>query len=156
MEKEVFFTQFRPGKDELIFRLVKFKTMNDQRDSLGVLLPDAARLTPIGKFIRKTSLDELPQLWNVLKGDMSLIGSRSLLVQYLPLYSQQQRRRHEVKAGITGWAQVNGRNSINWQEKFNLDVWYVENCSFSLDVKILLLIIYKVIKKELQLKITKQ
>ena len=144
----VFFTQQRPGKNELIFRLLKFKTMNNQRDLSGNLLPDEERLTSIGRFIRKTSLDELPQLWNVLKGDMSLIGPRPLLVEYLPLYKDTQKRRHEVRPGITGWAQVNGRNAISWQEKFDLDVWYVDHCTFSLDMKILWLTILKVFKRE--------
>jgi lipopolysaccharide/colanic/teichoic acid biosynthesis glycosyltransferase len=144
----VFFTQQRPGKDEVVFKLLKFKTMNDQRDAKGDLLPDAERLTAIGKFIRKTSLDELPQLWNVLKGDMSLVGPRPLLVQYLPLYTDEQKRRHLVKPGITGWAQVNGRNAISWEEKFKLDVWYVDNVSFFLDVKILFLTIKKVFVRE--------
>lgn len=144
----VFFTQLRPGKDEVIFKLVKFKTMNDKRDVAGNLLPDAQRLTGIGKFIRKTSLDELPQLWNVLKGDMSLVGPRPLLVQYLPLYSAEQKRRHLVKPGITGWAQVNGRNAIGWEEKFKLDVWYVDHVSLALDVKILFLTVKKVFIRE--------
>jgi lipopolysaccharide/colanic/teichoic acid biosynthesis glycosyltransferase len=144
----VFFTQQRPGKNELIFRLFKFKTMNNQRDLSGNLLPDEERITLIGRIIRKTSLDEVPQLWNVLKGDMSLVGPRPLLVEYLPLYNEHQKRRHEVKPGITGWAQVNGRNAINWQEKFELDVWYVDHCSFGLDMKILWLTILKVFKRE--------
>lgn len=144
----VFFTQQRPGKNEVIFKLLKFKTMNDQRDANGDLLPDAERLTAIGKFIRKTSLDELPQLWNVLKGDMSLIGPRPLLVQYLPLYSAEQKRRHLVKPGITGWAQVNGRNAIGWEEKFKLDVWYVDHISLALDIKILFLTVKKVFIRE--------
>ena len=133
----VFFTQRRPGKDEAIIKVVKFKTMSDQRDASGNLLPDAKRLTAVGKFIRKTSLDELPQLWNVLKGDMSLIGPRPLLVEYLGLYNEHQKRRHEVKPGITGWAQINGRNAISWGQKFEYDVRYVDNCSFALDMKIL-------------------
>ncbi len=144
----VFFTQQRPGKNEVIFKLVKFKTMYDKRDLDGNFLPDGERMTRIGKFIRKTSLDELPQLWNVLKGDMSLVGPRPLLVEYLPLYNEHQKRRHEVKPGITGWAQVNGRNTISWQEKFDLDVWYVDHCSFGLDMKILWLTILKVFKRE--------
>jgi lipopolysaccharide/colanic/teichoic acid biosynthesis glycosyltransferase len=144
----VFFTQQRPGKNELIFRLFKFKTMNNQRDLSGNLLPDEERITLIGRIIRKTSIDELPQLWNVLKGDMSLVGPRPLLVEYLPLYNEHQKRRHEVKPGITGWAQVNGRNAISWKEKFELDVWYVDHCSFSLDMKILWLTILKVFKRE--------
>jgi undecaprenyl phosphate N,N'-diacetylbacillosamine 1-phosphate transferase len=144
----VFFTQLRPGKDEVIFKLVKFKTMNDKRDVAGNLLPDAERLTGIGKFIRKISLDELPQLWNVLKGEMSLIGPRPLLVEYLPLYNEKQIRRHEVRPGITGWAQVNGRNAISWKQKFEYDVWYVDNCSFALDMKILWMTVHKVFKRE--------
>ncbi len=144
----VFFTQLRPGKNEVIFKLVKFKTMNDQRDADGNLLPDAERLTGIGKLIRKASLDELPQLWNVLKGDMSLVGPRPLLVQYLPLYTAEQKRRHQVRPGITGWAQINGRNAISWQEKFRLDVWYVDNVSFLVDLKIIFLTIKKVVISE--------
>lgn len=143
-----FFTQARPGKNGKIFKVIKFKTMNDKRDAFGNLLPDAIRLTPIGRFMRKTSLDELPQLFNVLKGDMSIIGPRPLLVEYLPLYSEKQSRRHEVRPGITGWAQVNGRNAINWEKKFQLDVWYVDHCSFALDMKILLMTIQKVFKSE--------
>ncbi len=142
------FYQQRPGKNARIFRVVKFKTMSDKRDKSGNLLPDAERLTPIGKFIRKTSLDELPQLINVLRGDMSLVGPRPLLIEYLPLYSKEQARRHEVKPGITGWAQVNGRNAIGWNEKFKLDVWYVDNISFWLDLKILWLTVLKVLKSE--------
>ena len=143
-----FFTQPRPGKNEKIFKVIKFKTMTDKKDTAGHLLPDAQRLTPIGKFIRKTSLDELPQLINVLKGNMSLIGPRPLLIQYLPLYNEKQKRRHEVKPGITGWAQVNGRNAITWEKKFEYDVWYVDNVSFALDFKILLMTIKKVFKSE--------
>jgi len=143
-----FFYQVRPGKNEKLFSIVKFKTMNDRQDASGNLLPDAERLTSIGRFIRKTSLDELPQLINVIKGDMSLVGPRPLLVEYLPLYNEYQKRRHEVKPGITGWAQVNGRNAISWQEKFDLDIWYVDHCSFSLDMKILWLTILKVFKRE--------
>ncbi|MBL0325194.1 MAG: sugar transferase [Cytophagaceae bacterium] len=146
--KSVFFYQNRPGKNEKIFKLVKFKTMNDKKDENGNLLPDSERLTSLGKFIRKTSLDELPQLFNVIKGDMSLIGPRPLLIQYLPLYNEFQKRRHDVKPGITGWAQVNGRNAISWQKKFEFDVWYVENLSFSLDLKIFWLTILKVFKSE--------
>ena len=131
-----FFFQLRPGKNERIFKLVKFKTMNDKQDIAGNLLPDEQRLTSIGKFVRKTSLDELPQLINVLLGHMSLVGPRPLLVDYLPLYNAHQRHRHDVKPGITGWAQVNGRNAISWQQKFNFDVWYVQNQSFGLDCKI--------------------
>jgi undecaprenyl phosphate N,N'-diacetylbacillosamine 1-phosphate transferase len=143
-----FFFQPRPGLEERIFHVVKFKTMNDRKDEKGELLPDKDRLTAIGSFVRKTSLDEIPQLWNVLKGDMSLVGPRPLLVEYLPLYNAQQKKRHAVKPGITGWAQVNGRNSLAWEDKFNLDVHYVEQISFSLDMKILFLTIYKVFKAE--------
>lgn len=143
-----FFLQQRPGKDGEIFTIVKFKTMNDAKDKDGNLLSDAERLTPIGRFVRKTSLDELPQLFNVLKGDMSLIGPRPLLVQYLPLYNEQQRKRHNVRPGITGWAQVNGRNAISWKQKFDYDVWYTENISLKLDVLIVLKTIQKVIKRE--------
>lgn len=143
-----FFFQLRPGLNGGIFKIVKFKTMNDQKDALGNLLSDEQRLTKIGKFVRKTSLDELPQLWNVIKGEMSLIGPRPLLPEYLPLYDANQARRHEVKPGMTGWAQVNGRNAISWQQKFEYDVWYVEHLSFGLDVKILLLTIMKVFKFE--------
>ena len=143
-----FFFQLRPGKNGKIFKIVKFKTMNDKRDGTGALLPDAARLTKIGAFVRKTSLDELPQLLNVLKGDMSLIGPRPLLTHYLHLYSDFQNRRHEVKPGITGWAQVNGRNAISWDKKFEYDVWYVANISFILDVKILFKTVLKVIKSD--------
>jgi len=144
----VFFFQERPGKHERIFKVIKFKTMTDERDAKGNLLPDAVRLTKIGKFVRSTSLDEIPQLLNVIKGDMSLIGPRPLLVQYLPLYDETQRRRHEVRPGITGWAQVNGRNAISWEQKFDYDVWYVDHVSLSLDLKILLKTIQKVFKKE--------
>ena len=143
-----FFLQKRPGKNEKIFSIIKFKTMNDKKDAEGNLLSDAERLTPIGAFVRKTSLDEIPQLINVLKGDMSMIGPRPLLIQYLPLYSPQQKRRHEVRPGITGWAQVNGRNAISWEQKFAYDVLYVDNVSLSLDVKILLKTIQKVFKRE--------
>jgi len=143
-----FFLQERPGKDEKIFKVIKFKTMNDRRDENGNLLPDNERLTTIGRWIRSLSLDEIPQLINVLKGDMSLIGPRPLLVQYLPLYDEVQRRRHEVRPGMTGWAQVNGRNAISWQEKFEHDVWYVDHLSLSLDIKILLKTIEKVFKRE--------
>ena len=130
-----FFLQERPGKGGKIFKVIKFKTMTDERDADGNLLPDADRLTNVGRFVRSTSIDELPQLINVLKGDMALIGPRPLLVQYLPLYSKEQVRRHDVRPGITGWAQVNGRNAISWTKKFELDVWYVDHCSFWLDVK---------------------
>lgn len=143
-----FFLQERPGKDEKIFKVIKFKTMNDRRDENGNLLPDSERLTKIGRFVRSLSLDELPQLINVLKGDMALVGPRPLLVQYLPLYNEKQRRRHEVRPGMTGWAQVNGRNAISWQEKFEYDVWYVDHLSLSLDIKILLKTIKKVFKRE--------
>lgn len=143
-----FFFQTRPGKDEKLFRIVKFKTMNDKKDSEGNLLTDAERLTTIGRFVRKTSLDEIPQLLNVLKGDMSLIGPRPLLVQYLPLYNAAQKQRHNVRPGITGWAQVNGRNAISWEQKFAYDVWYVEHCSLLLDLKIIFLTIKKVFVSE--------
>ena len=144
----VFFLQNRPGRDGKIFKVIKFKTMTDERDSKGCLLPDEQRLTKVGKFVRSTSIDELPQLINVLKGDMALIGPRPLLPQYLPLYSKKQARRHEVRPGITGWAQVNGRNAISWTKKFELDVWYVDHCSFLLDLKIFLLTIRKVFVRE--------
>ena len=143
-----FFFQSRPGKDGRVFRIIKFKTMNDKKDAQGNLLSDADRLTPIGAFVRKTSLDEIPQLINVLKGDMSLIGPRPLLVQYLPLYNEFQKRRHEVRPGITGWAQVNGRNAISWDQKFKYDVWYVDHVSFLLDLKIFFLTIKKVFVRE--------
>jgi lipopolysaccharide/colanic/teichoic acid biosynthesis glycosyltransferase len=143
-----FFVQPRPGKNGKIFRVIKFKTMNDRRDSQGKLLPDKDRLTKVGRFVRKTSIDELPQLLNVIKGDMSLIGPRPLLVEYLPLYSPEQARRHEVKPGITGWAQVNGRNAISWEEKFRHDVWYVDHISFQLDMKILFLTLDKVFRRD--------
>ncbi len=139
-----FFTQKRPGKNGICFRVIKFKTMTDKCDEDGNLLPDEQRLTKVGKFIRSTSIDELPQLINVLKGDMALVGPRPLLTQYLPLYNKEQMRRHEVRPGITGWAQVNGRNAISWTKKFELDVWYVNNLSFCLDLKILFLTIKKV------------
>lgn len=143
-----FFTQERPGKNERVFKLYKFKSMTDERDKEGNLLPDGERLTAVGRFIRKTSLDELPQLWNVLKGDMSFIGPRPLLVQYLPLYSGSQRRRHKVKPGITGWAQVSGRNAISWERKFALDVWYVDHLSFRLDCIIIWRTVVKVLRRE--------
>lgn len=143
-----FFTQERPGKDVKIFKVVKYKTMTDERDADGKLLPDAQRLTKIGKIVRSLSIDELPQLFNVLKGDMSFVGPRPLLVKYLPLYSKEQMRRHEVRPGITGWAQVNGRNTITHTKKFEYDVWYVDNISFWLDVKILFLTIKKVFVRE--------
>lgn len=143
-----FFLQERPGRHGKIFKVIKFKTMTDERDAEGNLLPDDRRLTKIGKFVRSTSIDELPQLINVLKGDMSLIGPRPLLPQYLSLYNSEQARRHEVRPGITGWAQVNGRNAISWTRKFELDVWYVDHCSFSLDLKIIFLTIKKVFVRE--------
>lgn len=144
----VFFTQDRPGKDAKIFKAIKFKTMTDERDAEGKLLPDAQRLTKVGRIVRSLSIDELPQLINVLKGDMALVGPRPLLPKYLPLYSKEQYRRHEVRPGITGWAQVNGRNNISWTKKFELDVWYVDHCSFWLDVKIIFLTIKKVFFRE--------
>lgn len=143
-----FFFQRRPGKEGKIFKVIKFKTMTDERDEYGKLLPDAVRLTKVGRFVRSTSIDELPQLINVLKGDMALIGPRPLLPQYLSLYSKEQARRHEVRPGITGWAQVNGRNAISWTKKFELDVWYVDHCSFLLDLKIFFLTIKKVFIRE--------
>lgn len=143
-----FFFQERPGKNGKIFKVVKFKTMTDEKDTEGNLLPDEKRLTKVGKFVRSTSLDELPQLWNVLKGDMSLIGPRPLLPKYLPLYSTEQARRHEVRPGITGWAQCHGRNAISWTKKFELDVWYVDNISFLTDCKVILTTIKQVIKRD--------
>ncbi|WP_288982546.1 sugar transferase [uncultured Flavobacterium sp.] len=143
-----FFLQQRPGKNERIFTIVKFKTMNDMKDEMGNLLSDAERLTKIGTFVRKTSLDEIPQLLNVIKGDMSLIGPRPLLTSYLPLYNEFQKRRHEVRPGITGWAQINGRNAISWKDKFELDVFYVENVSFLLDLKIILTTVMNVIQSK--------
>lgn len=145
---KVFFTQERPGRKTRLFRVIKFKTMNDKKDPNGRLLTDRERLTLAGKFIRTTSIDELPQMINVLKGDMSLIGPRPLLPKYLPLYNEQQKRRHEVRPGITGWAQVNGRNAISWQKKFEYDVWYVDNLGFLLDVQIVWLTIIKIFKRE--------
>ncbi len=145
---KVWFSQPRPGQHGKVFRVIKFKTMTDERDSQGNLLPDEARLTAVGKFVRATSLDEIPQLINVLKGDMSIVGPRPLLVEYLPLYNDEQRTRHDVKPGITGWAQVNGRNAISWQQKFEYDVWYVRHQSFALDLKILFLTIKKVFVAE--------
>lgn len=141
----VFFTQERPGKNEKIFKVIKFKSMTDERDTEGNLLPEAQRLTKIGAFIRKFSIDELPQLINVLKGDMAFIGPRPLLVKYLPLYNEEQHRRHEVRPGISGWAQVHGRNNITWTEKFKLDVWYVDHCSFWVDVKVIFMTIKNVL-----------
>jgi|SRR5690554_2061266 len=143
-----FFLQVRPGKNEHFFTIIKFKSMNDKKDANGRLLPDAQRLTPVGAFVRKTSLDEIPQLINVLIGDMSLIGPRPLRIHYLPLYSEEQKKRHSVRPGITGWAQVNGRNAISWTKKFEYDIWYVEKISFLLDIKILFMTIKKVFIKE--------
>ncbi len=143
-----FFFQERPGLNGKIFKICKFKTMTDERDADGKLLPDEQRITKIGKFVRSTSIDELPQFWNVLIGDMALIGPRPLLVQYLPLYSKEQARRHEVRPGITGWAQCHGRNSISWTERFKLDVWYVDNVSFLTDLKVVLITIQKVLKRD--------
>ena len=142
-----FFFQERPGKDGKIFKVIKFKTMTDERDAEGNLLPDADRLTKVGKFVRSTSIDELPQLINVLKGDMALIGPRPLLIQYLPLYSPEQARRHEVRPGISGWAQCHGRNAIRWTEKFKLDVWYVDHVSLTTDLKVIWITIMKVLKR---------
>lgn len=144
----VFFLQKRPGKNGKIFKVLKFKTMTDERDAEGILLSDEVRLTKVGKFVRSTSIDELPQLINVLKGDMALIGPRPLLIQYLPLYSKEQARRHDVRPGITGWAQCNGRNAISWTKKFELDVWYVDHCSLWLDLKIILITLKKVFVRE--------
>jgi lipopolysaccharide/colanic/teichoic acid biosynthesis glycosyltransferase len=143
-----FFTQERPGLKGRVFRIYKYKTMTDERDADGRLLPDADRLTSVGRFVRSTSLDELPQLWNVLRGDMSLIGPRPLLVQYLPLYSSEQARRHDVRPGITGWAQCHGRNAISWGEKFALDVWYVDHLTFLTDLKVIFITIGKVIHRD--------
>ena len=143
----VFFLQERPGKDGKIFRIIKYKTMTDERDASGHLLPDEQRLTKVGRFVRSTSIDELPQLLNVLKGDMALIGPRPLLVQYLPLYSKEQARRHEVRPGISGWAQCHGRNAISWTEKLNLDVWYVDHVSLKTDIEIVLVTFQKVFKR---------
>lgn len=144
----VLFKQERPGKDEKIFTLMKFRTMTDERDENGELLPDEVRLTKFGKFLRSTSIDELPELFNILKGDMSVIGPRPLLVEYIPRYNEHQHRRHKVRPGLSGWAQVNGRNSISWEEKFDLDVEYVDNYSFAMDVKILFMTVLNVLKKE--------
>ena len=144
----VIFRQLRPGLHGRPFQMIKFRTMKDVVDAQGNLLPDSERMTPFGNKLRNSSLDELPELWNVLKGEMSLVGPRPLLMQYLPLYSKEQARRHEMRPGVTGWAQVNGRNTISWEEKFKFDVWYIENYSFSLDIKILLLTIKKVFAKE--------
>lgn len=148
MKGNPFFTQLRPGKDEKIFRLIKFRTMSCEKDSNGELLPDEVRLNGYGKFLRSTSLDELPELVNIVKGDMSIVGPRPLLVEYLPRYNAQQRHRHDVYPGLTGWAQVNGRNAITWEEKFRLDVEYVHNLSFALDVKIILQTVGKIFKRE--------
>ena len=142
------FRQVRPGKDGRTFEMIKFRTMTDERGKDGELLPDAQRLTPFGQFLRSTSLDELPELWNVLKGEMSLVGPRPLLMEYLPLYSERQARRHDLKPGITGWAQINGRNALSWEEKFELDVWYVENRTLWLDIKILFLTVWQVVKRD--------
>lgn len=147
-EGKPFFFQARPGLNEKIFKIIKFKTMNDKKGANGELLSDEERLTPIGAFVRKTSLDEIPQLINMLKGDMSLIGPRPLLPQYLPIYNEEQKRRHDVRPGITGWAQVNGRNAISWKKKFELDVWYVDRISLILDIKIFFLTIKKVVVRE--------
>lgn len=144
----IFFRQERPGKDGKIFKVLKFKTMTDERDSSGNLLPDEQRLTKVGRFVRSTSIDELPQLWNVLKGEMALIGPRPLLVQYLPLYSRVQARRHEVRPGISGWAQCHGRNAISWHKKFELDVWYVDHVTFKTDCSIVWTTIWKVVKRD--------
>ena len=143
-----FFTQERPGKDAKLFKVIKFKTMTDERDAGGKLLPDAQRLTKVGKFVRSTSIDELPQLINVFKGDMSLIDPRPLLVQYLPLYSPEQARRHEVRPGISGWAQCHGRNAISWKEKFELDVWYVDHCTLWTDIRVIFITIKKVLMRK--------
>ena len=144
----VIFHQKRPGKDEKIFTLCKFRTMTDAKDENGNLLPDEVRLTKFGKMLRSTSLDELPELWNIFKGDMSIVGPRPLLVRYLPLYNEEQKHRHDVRPGLTGWAQVNGRNAISWEEKFRLDVWYVQHLSFCLDVKTVFLTVKKVFCRE--------
>lgn len=144
----VIFCQERPGKDGKIFKLYKFRSMSDQRDENGNLLPDEVRLTRFGRLLRATSLDELPELWNILRGDMSIVGPRPLLVKYLPLYNREQRRRHDVRPGLTGWAQANGRNALSWEEKFRLDVWYVDHVSFATDVKTVLLTVKKVFCRE--------
>lgn len=144
----VFFFQERPGKDAKLFRIVKFKTMTDERDADGKLLPDVQRMTKVGRFVRSTSIDELPQLINVIKGDMALIGPRPLMPKYLPLYSEEQMRRHEVRPGISGWAQCHGRNSISWTEKFKLDVWYVDHCTLWTDLKVIWITIQKVLKRD--------
>ena len=144
----VVFCQERPGKDEKIFKLYKFRTMTDERDENGDLLPDEVRLTKFGRLLRSTSLDELPELWNIFKGDMSIVGPRPLLVKYLPLYNEHQKHRHDVTPGLTGWAQVNGRNAISWEEKFDLDVWYAQHITFALDVKIIFMTVMKVFRRE--------
>ncbi|WP_289132057.1 sugar transferase [uncultured Spongiibacter sp.] len=144
----VIFSQLRPGMGGKVFKMIKFRTMTNERDEKGDLLPDDVRLTKLGRFLRSTSLDEVPELVNVLKGDMSLVGPRPLLAEYLPLYSERQARRHEVRPGVTGWAQVNGRNALSWEEKFELDVWYVENRTLWLDIKILFLTVWKVIRRD--------
>lgn len=144
----VLFKQERPGKDEKIFTLMKFRTMTDERDENGELLPDEVRLTKLGKFLRSTSIDELPELFNILKGDMSVIGPRPLLVEYIPRYNEHQHRRHEVRPGLSGWAQVNGRNTVSWEDKFDMDVHYVDNYSFAMDVKILFMTVLNVLKRE--------
>ncbi len=144
----VIFHQDRPGKDEKIFRLYKFRSMTDERDENGNLLPDEIRLTKFGKLLRSTSLDELPELWNILRGDMSIVGPRPLLVKYLPLYNEEQKHRHDVRPGLTGWAQANGRNALSWEEKFRLDVWYVEHMSFWVDVKTIYLTVKNVLRRE--------
>jgi lipopolysaccharide/colanic/teichoic acid biosynthesis glycosyltransferase len=144
----ILFRQIRPGKDAKPFEMIKFRTMTDERDSNGELLPDSVRLTKFGQFLRSSSLDELPELWNVLKGDMSLVGPRPLLMEYVPLYSPEQARRHAMRPGVSGWAQVNGRNAIGWEEKFKLDVWYVDNRSFWLDIKVIGLTLKKVVVRE--------
>jgi len=145
---KIFFIQKRPGRNGVIFKAIKFKTMTDEKDDNGDLLPDGKRLTKLGKFIRSSSLDELPQLLNVLKGDMSIVGPRPLLVKYLPLYSQEQARRHKVRPGLTGWAQINGRNSISWEDKFKHDIWYVDHVSFMLDIRIMWLTIFKLFRRD--------
>ena len=144
----IFFRQVRPGRNGVPFKMIKFRSMTDERDAMGNLLPDSERLTSFGKLLRSSSLDELPELWNVLKGDMSLVGPRPLLMEYLPLYSKEQYRRHDARPGVTGWAQVNGRNAISWEDKFRLDVWYVDNQSLWLDVKILFLTVKKVLVRD--------
>lgn len=144
----IFFVQERPGKDGKLFNLIKFRSMSDERDETGILLDDSMRLTKFGSFLRSTSLDELPEIINILRGEMSFVGPRPLLVEYLALYSEEQAKRHSVRPGITGWAQINGRNSLSWEEKFDLDIWYVQNLRLSLDIKILFVTIFKVLKRE--------